>query len=97
MGRADGVRCSRALPRLLARTVKSPPSHNTRIRLTHMQLNPLATSLVTHSSHTRHAQDWDSTTTEWFSTKEESDVPLPEYRLVFLWLEKSLGCAIDQV
>jgi hypothetical protein len=42
-------------------------------------------------------QDWDTTTVEWFSNDKETDVALPEYRLTFLWLEKTLACGVDQV
>lgn len=42
-------------------------------------------------------EDWDTTTVEWFSNDKETDVALPEYRLTFLWLEKTLACGVDQV
>jgi len=42
-------------------------------------------------------EDWDSTTCEWFSNDKETDTPLPEYKLTFLWLDRTLGCAVDQV
>jgi hypothetical protein len=43
------------------------------------------------------AQDWDQTTVEWFSDSKETDIALPEYKLTFLWLDKTLACAVDQV
>lgn len=42
-------------------------------------------------------QDWDATTTDWFTNKEEDDIPLPEYKLVFLWFDKNIAVAVDQV
>jgi hypothetical protein len=42
-------------------------------------------------------QDWDQTTVEWFSDSKETDIALPEYKLTFLWLDKTLACAVDQV
>jgi hypothetical protein len=42
-------------------------------------------------------QDWDTTTVEWFSNDKDTDIALPEYRLTFLWLEKTLACGVDQV
>lgn len=44
-----------------------------------------------------HTQDWDTTTCEWFSNDKEADIALPEYRLTFLWLDKTLACGVDQV
>jgi 30S ribosomal protein 3 len=41
--------------------------------------------------------DWDATTTDWFTNKEEDDIPLPEYKLVFLWFDKNIAVAVDQV
>lgn len=42
-------------------------------------------------------QDWDTTTVEWFSNDKETDIALPEYKLTFLWLDKTLACGVDQV
>jgi 30S ribosomal protein 3 len=42
-------------------------------------------------------EDWDTTTVEWFSNDKETDISLPEYRLTFLWLDKTLACGVDQV
>jgi hypothetical protein len=42
-------------------------------------------------------QDWDATTTDWFSNKNEEDTPLPEYKLVFLWMDKNIAVGVDQV
>jgi 30S ribosomal protein 3 len=42
-------------------------------------------------------QDWDATTTDWFSNKDEEDTPLPEYKLVFLWMDKNIAVGVDQV
>lgn len=41
--------------------------------------------------------DWDQTTIDWFSGKKGGDVPLPAYRLNFLWLDKNIAVAVDQV
>ena len=30
-------------------------------------------------------QDWDQTTIDWFSNKKSGDIPLPTYKLNFLW------------
>lgn len=32
-----------------------------------------------------HAQDWDTINIDWFSNKREDNIPLPEYRLNFIW------------
>jgi 30S ribosomal protein 3 len=42
-------------------------------------------------------EDWDTTTVEWFSNDKETDIALPEYKLTFLWLDKTLACGVDQV
>jgi hypothetical protein len=42
-------------------------------------------------------QDWDATTTDWFTNKDEEDTPLPEYKLVFLWMDKNIAVGVDQV
>lgn len=41
--------------------------------------------------------DWDQTTIDWFSNKKSGDVPLPTYKLNFLWLGKNIAVAVDQV
>eukprot|EP00798_Chlamydomonas_sp_ICE-L_P013192 gene13192-19025_t len=41
-------------------------------------------------------EDWDSLIMDWDDNTAE-EIPLPEYRLVFLWQEKALAVAIDQV
>ncbi|GBF91719.1 30S ribosomal protein [Raphidocelis subcapitata] len=42
-------------------------------------------------------EDWDQTTIDWFSNKKGGDVPLPTYKLNFLWLDKNIAVAVDQV
>ncbi|KAF6260226.1 plastid and cyanobacterial ribosomal protein-domain-containing protein [Scenedesmus sp. NREL 46B-D3] len=42
-------------------------------------------------------EDWDATTTDWFTNKDEEDTPLPEYKLVFLWMDKNIAVGVDQV
>lgn len=42
-------------------------------------------------------EDWDATTIEWFSNREEDELPLPEYKLAFLWMDKNIAVAVDQV
>jgi 30S ribosomal protein 3 len=42
-------------------------------------------------------QDWSTLNVEWFSNKKEEKIPLPEYRLSFLWQEKNIAVAVDQV
>lgn len=34
---------------------------------------------------------------DWFSNKKEDKTPLPEYKLNFLWQEKNIAVAVDQV
>ncbi len=41
-------------------------------------------------------KDWASTNVDWFSTTND-DIPLPAYRLTFLWQEQNLAAAVDQV
>lgn len=42
-------------------------------------------------------QDWSTLNVDWFTNKKDENVPLPEYRLTFLWQEKNIGVAVDQV
>eukprot|EP00879_Flechtneria_rotunda_P000956 GHRR01001089.1.p1 GENE.GHRR01001089.1~~GHRR01001089.1.p1 ORF type:complete len:343 (+),score=148.46 GHRR01001089.1:153-1181(+) len=42
-------------------------------------------------------EDWDATTVEWFTNKAEQEIPLPEYKLNFIWMEKNIAVAVDQV
>ncbi|KAI8473291.1 MAG: plastid and cyanobacterial ribosomal protein-domain-containing protein [Monoraphidium minutum] len=42
-------------------------------------------------------EDWDQTTIDWFSNKKSGDIPLPTYKLNFLWLDKNIAVAVDQV
>lgn len=57
---------------------------------------PLSVSVVSLPSLLL-LQDWDTTTVEWFSNDKETDIALPEYKLTFLWLDKTLACGVDQV
>eukprot|EP00775_Hariotina_reticulata_P001251 gene1251-1591_t len=42
-------------------------------------------------------QDWDQTTVDWFTNQKEQDLPLPEFKLVFLWMDQNIAVAVDQV
>jgi 30S ribosomal protein 3 len=42
-------------------------------------------------------EDWDQTTVDWFTNQKEQDLPLPEYKLVFLWMDSNIAVAVDQV
>lgn len=42
-------------------------------------------------------QDWDDTTVDWFTDREAEGLPLPEFRLNFLWMEKNIAVGVDQV
>ena len=43
-------------------------------------------------------QNWDKVNDEWVQmTRKEDSIPLPEYRLNFLWLETNIAVAVDQV
>ncbi len=42
-------------------------------------------------------QDWDQINVDFFSNKRDENIPLPEFRLNILWMEKNLAVAIDQV
>lgn len=47
-----------------------------------------------------HAQDWDTINIDWFSNKREDNIPLPEYRLNFIWAVRCrfvAACALDRV
>lgn len=41
-------------------------------------------------------EDWDTINIDWFSNKEEG-VPLPAFKLNFLWSEKNIAVSVDQV
>jgi hypothetical protein len=41
--------------------------------------------------------DWASVNVEWFSNKKEDNIPLPEYKLTFLWRPDNILVAVDQV
>lgn len=34
---------------------------------------------------------------DWFTSRKEEKIPLPEYKLSFLWQEKNIAVAVDQV
>lgn len=42
-------------------------------------------------------QDWDKSTIEWFTNKKIDEVPLPEFKLNFLWVGLNIAVAVDQV
>lgn len=42
-------------------------------------------------------EDWDSINVDWFSNKKEDNIPLPEYKLNFIWTERNIAVAVDQV
>mmetsp|Transcript_5259 Transcript_5259/g.11525 ORF Transcript_5259/g.11525 Transcript_5259/m.11525 type:complete len:320 (-) Transcript_5259:430-1389(-) len=42
-------------------------------------------------------QDWDTINVDWFTNKREDNIPLPEYKLSFLWQEKNIAVSVDQV
>jgi len=42
-------------------------------------------------------QDWQNVKVDWFTDRRTDDLPLPGYKLNFLWLQKNLGVAVDQV
>lgn len=42
-------------------------------------------------------EDWDDTTVDWFTDREAEGLPLPEFRLNFLWMEKNIAVGVDQV
>jgi len=42
-------------------------------------------------------QDWQNVKVDWFTDKKTDDLPLPGYKLNFLWLQKNLGVSVDQV
>lgn len=42
-------------------------------------------------------QNWSDTNVDWFTSSAEEKIALPEYRLTFLWQEKNIAVAVDQV
>ncbi|KAF5828352.1 plastid and cyanobacterial ribosomal protein-domain-containing protein [Dunaliella salina] len=42
-------------------------------------------------------QNWSETNVDWFTSSAEERIALPEYRLTFLWQEKNIAVAVDQV
>lgn len=42
-------------------------------------------------------KDWDSVNVEWFTNKKEDNIPLPDYKLTFLWQKNNIAVAVDQV
>ncbi|KAG1665561.1 hypothetical protein FOA52_000707 [Chlamydomonas sp. UWO 241] len=42
-------------------------------------------------------EDWDNINIDWFSNKREENIPLPEYKLSFIWTERNIAVAVDQV
>jgi len=42
-------------------------------------------------------RDWDDSTVEWFTSRRNEDLPLPEFKLSFLWTDKNIAVAVDQV
>lgn len=42
-------------------------------------------------------EDWDTINVDWFSSKKEDNISLPEYKLNFIWTEKNIAVAVDQV
>lgn len=43
------------------------------------------------------SQDWDNINVDWFSNRQEENIPLPEYKLSFVWTERNIAVAVDQV
>ncbi|GAX73130.1 hypothetical protein CEUSTIGMA_g583.t1 [Chlamydomonas eustigma] len=42
-------------------------------------------------------EDWDTINVDWFSNRKEDNIPLPEYKLAFIWTERNIAVAVDQV
>jgi len=42
-------------------------------------------------------EDWDTINVDWFSNRKEDIIPLPEYKLNFIWTERNIAVAVDQV
>lgn len=42
-------------------------------------------------------KDWDTINIDWFSSRREDNIALPEYKLSFLWQEKNIAVGVDQV
>ena len=42
-------------------------------------------------------EDWDTINVDWFSNKKEENIPLPEYKLNFIWTERNIAVSVDQV
>jgi 30S ribosomal protein 3 len=42
-------------------------------------------------------QNWSDTNVDWFTSSAEEKISLPDYRLTFLWQEKNIAVAVDQV
>ncbi len=48
-------------------------------------------------SATAQSQDWDNINIDWFSNKKEENIALPEYKLNFIWTQRNIAVAVDQV
>lgn len=42
-------------------------------------------------------EEWDTETIDWFSNKKAEQIPLPEFKLNFLWLRTNIAVGVDQV
>lgn len=42
-------------------------------------------------------EDWDTINVDWFTNRKEDNIPLPEYKLNFIWTERNIAVAVDQV
>jgi len=42
-------------------------------------------------------EDWDNINVDWFSNRREENIPLPEYKLSFVWTDRNIAVAVDQV
>ncbi len=56
-----------------------------RVKLTRTELSNLV------------PKDWDTVNVDWFSNKKEENIPLPDYKLTFLWQNTNISVAVDQV
>eukprot|EP00967_Tisochrysis_lutea_P014833 scaffold16702_cov20-Tisochrysis_lutea.AAC.1 len=85
MRRASAQKLSRVLQRLLVWVVAASAA------ILRGLSNPSLSNYVVQ------LQNWSETNVDWFTSSAEERIALPEYRLTFLWQEKNIAVAVDQV
>ena len=75
-----------------------PPAHCRHTHHAHPFHMFMRTKACKHTCVLPHrTQDWDTINIDWFTSKKDDKIPLPEFKLTFLWQEKNIAVAVDQV